>query len=112
MYDFLNNPEETISSFGNSVRNSSKNDQVDEMGAKEFPQQKKKQISLSKANMPDVKYKNVGCKNTFSVKLNRELEASIRAVLLNILQSTGEKVTIQQFVNDSVKEYLKHYMKR
>lgn len=112
MDDFLSNPEERISSFGNPVRNTQKKSVAEEPKSTNMSHQKKKNNLHSPVPMIEEKCKDNRGQYTFSVKLNKELEAFIRAALLNILQSTGEKVTIQQFVNDSVKEYLKHYEKK
>lgn len=112
MDDFLNNPEERISSFGNPVRNTGKKSISDEQKSENLSRQKKNTHSSSHVHIIEEKCKDNRGQYTFSVKLNKELETFIRAALLNILQSTGEKVTIQQFVNDSVKEYLKHYEKK
>lgn len=107
MDNFLDNPEERISSFRGTVEKAL----IEDENSNPIPAKKEEILTIKKKKTKGegISSTMVGqCKNTFSIKLPKEMELPIRKALLEIFEKTNKSISIQQFISSAVYFYIEN----
>lgn len=104
MDDFLSNPEERISSFQGTVEKALTEEKKTEETLCRMKKGKRTPIKKEDTDLKD--------KSTFSIRLSKTVELPIRKAILDIFETTGENISIQQFVSSAVLFYLENSKKK
>lgn len=102
MEDFLNNPEERIEAFSNSLNKK----EYRESTSNEKEIKKKKNIKQSPKIDSDV------IKETVQVRISLSVDRKIREIIWDIYQSTGEKTSMRDFLDRALLEYIENRQKK
>lgn len=111
MTDFLNNPEENIAAFGSSLKD--KLEKKTPLKEKEVPvhsrevlsQQKKNRTVASKASAGDDSNKM-----TVHIRISNGVDLAVREALLAYYKSTGKKISVREYADRALMEYLNELM--
>lgn len=101
MEDFLNNPEERIAAFSNSLN---KNEN-------RYSTCNEKEIKKRKNTKQSPKIDSEVIKETVQVRISQTIDRKIREIIWNIYQSTGEKTSMRDFLDRALLEYIENRKK-
>lgn len=105
MIDFLDNPEERISSFGSSVQNLvNKPDKSVKQPVDYSTRYKKRKNDTPSLQRKDQK-KNL-TEGTVQIRISISIEQKIRDLLLCHYKNTGEKVSVREYVDTALRYYI------
>lgn len=99
--DFLSNPEERISSFGNRVQNIMEKTKERD-GKVPIPMQKSQKHKKEKIDLPN----ESRVENTVQIRISVTIEQKIRDIILSHYKKTGEKISLRAYADKALLFYV------